>query len=46
MQYVPDLVSVEKITDGDIGPGTQFRTKVRLDGAGDFEGVEEIVDVG
>jgi uncharacterized protein YndB with AHSA1/START domain len=45
MRYVPDLVSVEKITEGDIGPGTQFRSVVRMDGRGVFEGVEQIVDV-
>jgi hypothetical protein len=45
MRYVPDLVSVEKITDGDVGPGTRFMSKVRMDGGGIFEGVEEIVEV-
>lgn len=45
MRYVPDLVSVEKITDGDIGPGTRFLSKVRMDGRGMFDGVEEIVEV-
>lgn len=45
MKYVPDLVSVEKITGGDTGPGTRFLSRVRLDGRGVFDGVEEIVEV-
>lgn len=43
-KYVPEVESVEKITEGNIGPGTQFRTRVRLGDTGTFEGVEEIVD--
>ena len=45
VQYTPELVSVEKITPGDVGPGTKFLSKVRLGDAGIYEGVEEIVDV-
>jgi hypothetical protein len=44
-QYMPEVLSVEKITEGDIGPGTQFRSTVRLDETNTFEGVEEIVDM-
>ena len=42
-RYIPELESVEKLTEGDIGPGTQFRERVRI---GDYvtEGVDEIVD--
>jgi hypothetical protein len=42
-KYQPTLISVEKITDGPIGPGTQFRSRVQLPN-GLFEGIEEIVD--
>lgn len=44
-QYTPDVVSVEKITEGDIGPGTQFRSTVRMGDAGTFQGVEQIVEM-
>jgi uncharacterized membrane protein len=44
-QFMPEIVSVEKITEGDIGPGTQFRTTVRMNETSTFEGVEEIVDM-
>lgn len=43
VKYQPTLISVEKITDGPIGPGTQFRSRVQLPN-GPFEGIEEIVD--
>jgi len=42
-KYQPGISAVEKITDGPIGPGTQFRTRVELPN-GPFEGVDEIVD--
>lgn len=42
-KYVPELESVEKITDGPIGAGTQFRSRMRLPN-GIFEGVEEITE--
>jgi carbon monoxide dehydrogenase subunit G len=42
-KYQPSISAVEKITDGPIGPGTQFRTRVELP-SGPFEGVDEIVD--
>jgi carbon monoxide dehydrogenase subunit G len=42
-KYQPSISAVEKITDGPIGPGTQFRTRVELPN-GPFEGVDEIVD--
>jgi carbon monoxide dehydrogenase subunit G len=42
-KYQPSITAVEKITDGPIGPGTQFRSRVQLPN-GPFEGVEEIVD--
>lgn len=41
--YFPEIESVEKITPGSIGPGTQFRSSVRTPN-GAFQGVEEIVD--
>ena len=41
--YFPEIESVEQVTPGSIGPGTQFRTRVRTPN-GVFEGVEEIVD--
>lgn len=43
LKYQPSLIAVEKITDGPIGPGTQFRSRVQLPN-GAFEAVEEIVD--
>lgn len=45
VQYTPDLLSVEKITPGDVGPGTRFLSRVRLGDTGIYEGVEEIVAV-
>lgn len=42
-KYVPELESVEKITEGPIGVGTQFRSRVHLPN-GVFEGVEEITE--
>lgn len=44
MRYAPEVLSVEKLTDGNIGPGTQFLSRIRFDGKGVFESVEEIVD--
>lgn len=44
-QYTPEIVSVEKITDGDIGPGTQFRSTVRMDDGGTFQGVDQILEM-
>ena len=41
--YIPELESVEKITDGPIGSGTQFRSRMRIPN-GVFEGVSEVVD--
>ena len=42
-RYIPEMLSVDKITDGPIGSGTQFRTRLRVrDGA--VDGVEQIVD--
>jgi carbon monoxide dehydrogenase subunit G len=42
-QYVPELEAVEKITDGSIGVGTRFLSRMRLPN-GVFEGVEEITE--
>ena len=42
-KYIPELESVEKITDGPIGSGTQFRSRMRLPN-GVFEGVSEVVE--
>ena len=42
-KYIPEVEAVEKITDGDIGPGTRFRVRMHSNG-GVFEGVDEIVD--
>ena len=44
-RYTPELIAVEKLTEGDIRPGTQFLSRVRLDAKGVYEGVEEIVDI-
>lgn len=44
-QYIPEALSVEKITDGDIGVGTRFRSIVRMDANTTFEGIEEIVAI-
>ena len=43
LTYVPFVGSVEKLTDGPIGLGTQFRTRTRLP-KGVYEGVEQITD--
>ena len=43
-RYYPDVLSVEMLTAAPIGPGTQFRSRVRLPGGRKVEGVEEIVD--
>ena len=43
LEYAPDVVGVEKLTDGPIGVGTQFRTKVRLR-SGTFEATDQITD--
>jgi hypothetical protein len=43
VQYHPDLLSVQKITDGPIGVGTQFRSRMQLP-KGVFEGVEQILE--
>jgi Polyketide cyclase / dehydrase and lipid transport len=42
-RYEAEMLSVEKVTDGNIGPGTQFRGRVQLPNSV-FEGVDEIVD--
>jgi Polyketide cyclase / dehydrase and lipid transport len=42
-KFTPQVQSVEKITDGNIGPGTQFRVRVQLANSV-FEGVDEIID--
>jgi len=42
-RYVPEVEAVEKITDGPIGLGTQFRSRMRLP-KGVLEGVEEITE--
>jgi hypothetical protein len=42
-KYAPELESVEKITEGPIGVGTQFRSRMRLPN-GVFEGVDEITE--
>jgi carbon monoxide dehydrogenase subunit G len=42
-KYQPDLESVEMITNGPVGPGSQFRYRLRLSQQL-AEGVEEIVD--
>jgi len=43
LTYVPFVASVEKLTDGPIGLGTQFRTRTKLP-KGVYEGVEQITD--
>jgi uncharacterized protein YndB with AHSA1/START domain len=43
-RYISMVESVEKITDGPIGPGTQYRGRVRLGPAKVFEAVTEIVE--
>ena len=42
-KYAPEMESVEKITDGPIGVGTRFRSRIRLPN-GVFEGEEEITE--
>ena len=42
-RYIPQIESVEKLTDGPIRSGTQFGTRTRMSSQV-FEGVEEIVD--
>jgi Polyketide cyclase / dehydrase and lipid transport len=42
-RYIPEIESVEKVTDGAIGQGTRFHTRMRLPN-GTVEGLEEIVD--
>ncbi len=42
-KYVPEVEAVEKITDGPIGLGTQFRSRMRVPN-GVLEGVEEITE--
>ncbi|MEP6752099.1 MAG: SRPBCC family protein [Candidatus Dormiibacterota bacterium] len=42
--YMPTVLSVEKITDGRVGPGTQFRAKMQLTPAKTREAIAEIVD--
>lgn len=43
-RYYPDVESVEMLTAAPVGPGTQFRSRVRLPGGGQAVGVEELVD--
>jgi polyketide cyclase/dehydrase/lipid transport protein len=43
-RYISMVESVEKITSGPIGPGTQFRGRARLAPKVVWESVEEIVD--
>jgi len=43
LKYVPFVTSVDKLTDGAIGVGTQFRTRTKLP-KGVYEGVEQITD--
>jgi uncharacterized protein YndB with AHSA1/START domain len=42
--YASTVQSVEKITDGPVGPGTQFRTKVQVTPATTWEAIGGIVD--
>jgi hypothetical protein len=42
--YMPTVLSVEKITDGPVGPGTQFRAKMQLTPATTWEAIGGIVD--
>ena len=42
-KYLANIESVEKITSGPIGPGTQFRTRVHILKTS-WDGLEEIVD--
>lgn len=43
-RYMPELESVEKVTDGPLGKGTQFRSRVRIGDGETLEGVDEIVE--
>lgn len=42
--FLPTVLSVEKIAEGPVGPGTQFRTKMQLMPATTMEAIGEIVD--
>jgi uncharacterized protein YndB with AHSA1/START domain len=42
--YVPTVLSVEKITQGPVGPGTQFHSKMQVTPATTTEAIAEIVD--
>ena len=42
--YVPTVLSVEKLTEGPIGPGTQFHSKMQLTPATTTEAIAQIVD--
>lgn len=42
--YVSTMQSVEKITDGPVGPGTQFRTKMQVTPTTTWESIGGIVD--
>ena len=42
--YMPTVLSVEKITDGPVGSGTQFRAKMQLTPATTWEVIAGIVD--
>ena len=42
--YVPTVLSVEKLTEGPIGPGTQFHSKMQLTPATATEAIAQIVD--
>lgn len=42
--YVPTVLSVEKLTEGPIGPGTQFRSKMQLTSTTTVEAIAQIVD--
>ena len=42
--YAPTVLSVEKLTEGPIGPGTQFHSKMQLTPATTAEVIAQIVD--
>ena len=42
--YVPTVLSVEKLTEGPISPGTQFHSKMQLTPATTTEAIAQIVD--
>jgi uncharacterized membrane protein len=42
--YMPTVLSVEKLTEGPIGPGTQFRSKMQPTPATTTEAIAQIVD--